>query len=129
MGGVAEVTDDPDVYVTYHGSSERNLRVNTDTWGYGYPSGWYRGGYYGGMGSSTTTVTSYQTGTLIVDVWDAETNELVWRGIADNIVVTENPLKMDKKIDKALKKIVDKSRKLRAKDAKTGDVVGYRSAP
>jgi hypothetical protein len=121
MGGVRETDSNPDVHVTYHTSTKENVSFNTDHWGYGYPRGWY-GGYYGrygygaGFSTSTTTVSTYNTGTLIVDVWDAKSKELIWRGIATNITVSTNPAKMEKRIDKALKKIVSKSQKLRAKD-------------
>jgi hypothetical protein len=93
--------------------------------GYGYPGGWgmygggYRGGYRGGyVGTTTTTVRSYQTGTLVVDVWDAKSEKLVWRGTATNISVSDNPTKMKKKIDKALKKMTDKWAKIKKKNRK-----------
>ena len=122
LGGLTETDGDPDVYITYHGSSKQELSVNTSSIGvgYGYPSGWgygpyggyggYYGHYYGTAysGMATTTVTSYQVGTLVIDVWDADTQKLIWRGTAANVVLTENPSKMAKKVDKALRKIVDK---------------------
>ena len=36
--GVTEVDSDPDVYVTYHGSSKDEMSVNTTSMGVGYPS-------------------------------------------------------------------------------------------
>jgi len=127
LGGIREDNSDPDVYVTYHGSSEQEVSFDTDHWGYGYPSAWYGGGYYGGYGhggyggsygTSTTTMRTYEKGTLVVDVWDAESKKLVWRGTALNITVTDNPSKMEKKIDKALKKMVNEWRKIKEKNAK-----------
>jgi hypothetical protein len=126
MAGVREVTENPDVYVTYHTSSKEELSLNTSNWGYGYPGGWHGGGYggyygryygagYGGYGSSTTTVQQYQIGTLVVDIWDAKSETLVWRGTAAEITIVDNPKKMDKKLDKALKQIVAKSQKTQAK--------------
>lgn len=121
LGGVRETGSDPDVYVTYHTSTRKEISIDTSVHGYGYPSSW---GYYGrpyaygGYGSATTTVRTYEKGTLIVDVWDAASNKLVWRGTAVNITVTDNPTKMEKRIDKALKKIVDKWRKIKASSAK-----------
>jgi hypothetical protein len=70
------------------------------------------------MGTSTTSVSTYQKGTLVVDVWDAKSETLVWRGMASNIVLTQNPEKMHKKIDKALKKMMDKWEKIKKKMAK-----------
>ena len=122
MAGLREVTENPDVYVTYHGNSKEEMQLNTSSFGYGYPGGWgwggygYGGGYGGwggaGMSSSTTSVSTYEVGTLVVDVWDADAKELVWRGTATNIYLTANPDKMAKKLDKALAKIVKASQKL-----------------
>jgi len=124
MGQLREVESDPDLYVTYHTSTKENLSLNTTSFGYGYPGGWY-GGYYGGygyggmgMGSSSTTVSTYETGTLVVDAWDPKTEKLVWRGTATNMTVAANPDKMMKRIDKALSKIVKKWQNLKAKQAK-----------
>jgi hypothetical protein len=121
LGGVREAESNPDVYVTYHASTKKELSIDTSVHGYGYPGGWGYYGHrpygYGGYATSSTTVREYERGTLIVDVWDAASNQLVWRGTAANIAVIENPIKMEKKIDKALKKIVDKWRKIKARDA------------
>ena len=129
LGGLAEADGDPDIYITYHGSSKEELSVNTTSFGYGYPSGWghgsyggyggYYGHHYGGMygGTASTTVTSYQVGTLVIDIWDADTQKLIWRGMAADIVLTENPTKMAKKIDKALKKMVDKWQRVKKKES------------
>jgi hypothetical protein len=120
LAGAKEVDSDPDVYVTYHTSTKTEVSVNTDYWGYGYPSSWYYGGYYGRYGyayagPATTTVSTYERGTLVVDVWSADRNELVWRGMATNIAVTENPKKMEKRVDKALKKMVSRWQKIKRK--------------
>jgi hypothetical protein len=114
--GLQKVDADADVFVTYHTNSQQELSVNTDSWGYGYPSSFYWNPYWGaGYGSTTTTVTTYNRGTLIVDVWDAETKKLIWRGSATDIV-PENPEKAYKKIDKALDKIVAKWEQAVAKE-------------
>ena len=123
LSGAHEDEDDPDVYVTYHTSTKKEIVVDTDHYGYGYPSSW---GHYGrsyasvGYGTSTTTVRSYERGTLVVDIWDAASDKLVWRGTAMNITVTPDPTKMEKRIDKALKKMVDKWQKIKAAKAKNG---------
>ena len=124
LAGASEAESDPDVYVTYHTSTKEELSVNTSHWGYGYPGGWAYGGYYGhygypyGGGLASTTVSTYQRGTLVVDVWDASTKQLVWRGTAADITVSENPGKMEKRIDTALKKMVSTWKKIKAKNAK-----------
>ncbi len=120
IGGVREVDSDPDIHVTYHTSTKENLSFNTTTYGYGYPGGWHGGyygryGYGGGFNTASTTVSTYQTGTLLVDAWDSHTDKLVWRGTATNITVSDNPKKMGTRIDKALKKIVKKWEKMKNK--------------
>ena len=122
LAGAHETDANPDVYVTYHTSTKENMSVNTTNFGYGYPTGWSYGGYYshygyGGasMGSSSTSVSTYLTGTLVVDVWDAKTQKMIWRGMAAGITVSNNPEKMGKRIDKALAKIVTKWQKIKAK--------------
>ncbi|MCP3982125.1 MAG: DUF4136 domain-containing protein [bacterium] len=122
LGGMTKVTEEPDIYITYHAETEDHMTLNTATVGYGYPHGWVHSGYYGYHGSfygaSTTSVNKYQTGTLVVDAWNPKTNEIVWRGIADDIHIVANRAGMQRQVDKAIEKIVKKSRKLRAKDAK-----------
>ncbi len=117
---LTQVAENPDVYVTYHTSTKEEMSLNTTNFGYGYPGGWgwggyggYYGGWGGGMGTSTTTVSKYEIGTLVIDVWDAASKNLVWRGTATNITVTDNPAKMEKRIDKALAKIVKQAEKIR----------------
>ena len=80
LGGAREQESDPDIYVTYHTSTQQEISVNTAHWGYGYPRSWTYGGYgrygYPYGGASTTTVSKYQKGTLVVDAWDAKSNKL-----------------------------------------------------
>lgn len=125
QAGYAENKENPDIYVTYHTSTKEEMSLNTTSFGYGYPGGWgwggyggYYGGWGGGIGTSTTTVSKYEVGTLVVDAWDAETKNLVWRGTATNITVSDNPQKMEKRIDKALAKIVKQSQKTKEKAQK-----------
>lgn len=127
--GVQEVDSDPDVYVTYHGSSKEELSVDTTHYGYGVSAGWgygryggyggyygrYYGGVYSGYGTSSTTVSSYQVGTLVIDIWDAKTENIIWRGIAANITITENPQKMGKKVDKVMSKMISKWERMKRK--------------
>jgi len=120
LAGLHETDSDPDLRVTYHTSSKKEVSVDTSLHGYGYPGGW---GYYHrypayGYVDATSTVRTYQRGTLIVDVWDAASNKLVWRGTAADIGVTDNPTKMEKRVDKALKKMVNKWRKYEEQNSK-----------
>jgi hypothetical protein len=110
MEGLIGAEADPDVNVTYHSSTSEEFAVDTNTWGYGFGRGWgHGGGSFGGGGpvSTTTTVRKYTRGTLVVDIWDARTKQLVWRGTATD-TVSENPEKNEKKLKKAMEKMFRK---------------------
>jgi Domain of unknown function (DUF4136) len=67
-----------------------------------FGGGWrWRG--FGGFGESTTTPETYTVGTLVVDLFDAKTKMLVWRGVSSGMLSD----KSDKNI-KNLSKGVEK---------------------
>ena len=76
--------DNYDFVVIIHAGTKERMQMNTyDYGGYGY--GRYgRGGWGGGM--STTDVNYYDEATVIVDIADAESKELAWRGTATGVV-------------------------------------------
>ena len=98
--GFRKVSSSQDVYVTYNGEDNEQVRMDTTHMDYGYPGDWYWGGGMG-MGSSTTQVRTYTEGTLIVDIWDAKKKQLVWRGVGSD-TVSDNPQSNAKKIDKVI---------------------------
>jgi hypothetical protein len=63
----------PDLRVFTHVIVERQQRIETIVWGYG----WRWGG-----GIAASTITDLPIGTLIVDLVDTETKTIVWRGEA-----------------------------------------------
>lgn len=71
----------PDFYVAYHGGRQDREIVQS----YGYSTGlWFsHGGDVHLFGSDTRL---YTEGTLVVDIVDAKSRELVWRGVATDIV-------------------------------------------
>lgn len=115
-GGLTEVQSDPDVYVTYHTASQDKVRLQTDYHGYGYGGygrgGWGYSGYgFGGPTASTTRVIEYEEGTLVVDVWDAATETLVWRASVSR-VFSSNVRKAEGQVVKAIEKMFKEGRKL-----------------
>lgn len=82
--GMSEVTENPDLFVTYYGSTDRQTHFQTTYSGVSHWSGARRSSHR--MGFSTTTATTRPTtvtqGTLVIDIWDASRNALVWRGVA-----------------------------------------------
>jgi len=108
-GGLNEVEANPDIFVTYHITSQDNTVYNTTNFGYGgYGGGWGRWGYGGvGMGSSTTTASTYTEGTIIVDAYEPGDKKMVWRGTG-TVTVKSKPEKQIKQIDKIFVKMGDK---------------------
>jgi hypothetical protein len=95
---------------------EQNVRLDSDTWGYGFggygTGAWGAWGYgYNGPTSVTTDVVTYDTGTLVVDIWDAEQQELVWRGSYSK-VFSEDPEKAEKQVDAAIESMAKRWEKL-----------------
>lgn len=80
------ISDDAaDFYVAYHLSLKRKLDLEPMTGSIFLGRGYY--GSWGGIGvHSGSGVTEYEEGTLVIDVNDAKTNKLVWRGWASRRV-------------------------------------------
>jgi len=123
-GGLKEVTENPDIYVTYHFTSQENTSYNTTSMGYGGYGGYYGGwggygryGGMGGMGSSTTYATTYTEGTLIFDAYEPGEKKLVWRGTG-TVTVKAKTEKKIKQVDKILSKIGAKWDKILAGEGK-----------
>lgn len=92
----------PDVHILVHGATKEKQQLDTFYTG-GY--GGYRGWGWGGVGSSTTTVSEYTEGTLVVDIFDAKTKALVWRGVAQDELKAKQE-KREKQASKAITKLL-----------------------
>lgn len=69
----------------------------------GFGGGWrYRG--FGGFGDATTTVENYKVGTLVVDLFDANSKKLIWRGSASDTLSNKSD-KNIKELDKGVQKM------------------------
>jgi hypothetical protein len=72
-----------------------------DTFYNGFGGGWRWGG---GFGNATTTVDNYKVGTLVVDLFDANTKKLVWRGSSSD-TLSDKSEKNIKELDKGVQKM------------------------
>jgi hypothetical protein len=94
--------DKADAVVVLHGATEKQKSLNT------FYSGGYGGygwrGFGGGMGTSTTTTSEYLVGTLVVDIFDAKSKQLVYRATAQD-EISDKPEKNVKKLAKASDKL------------------------
>jgi Domain of unknown function (DUF4136) len=91
-----------DAIVVLHGATQVKKDLNT------FYSGGYGGygwrGWGGGMGTAQTTVSEYKVGTLVVDIFDAKSKALVYRGTASD-EISDKPEKNQKKMAKAADKL------------------------
>ena len=71
--------------------------------GYGYRRGAW--GWGGGHSTTTYTESDYLKGTLVVDVFDGQSKELIWQGVGTK-TIEENPQKRDKNIPKGTEAIM-----------------------
>jgi hypothetical protein len=69
----------------------------------GFGGGWRWGG---GFGGSTTTVDNYRIGTLVVDLFDANSKKLIWRGSSSDTLSSKSD-KNIKELDKGVEKMFD----------------------
>jgi Domain of unknown function (DUF4136) len=59
---------------------------------------------FGGVGEATTTTETYQVGTVVVDLFDGKTKNLIWRGSASD-TLSNNADKNTKNLDKGVQKM------------------------
>jgi Domain of unknown function (DUF4136) len=89
----------PDLLVAYHANFGTSLQIT------GFASGW--GGYrFAGSRSGSARAEEIPVGTLIIDLVDAATRTIVWRGTATrDIDVKADPEKRDKSINRTAEKL------------------------
>jgi uncharacterized protein DUF4136 len=92
--------DQADLAVVANVSTQPQQKLETFYTGWG---GWG----WGGWGPVETTVHTYLKGTLIVDLFDAKTKKLTWRGVAAD-TVSDDPAKNAEKVDKSIEKMFGK---------------------
>jgi hypothetical protein len=93
-----------DAVLIYNIASQQERSLSTMYTGMG---GWGYGGWGVGMGSTTTYENVYTVGTMILDIYDAKTEKLLWRGTASD-TIPEKASSLTKKIDKAITKLFKK---------------------
>jgi len=92
----------PDVFITTHRTFQ------TEYYGWGGP-GWGYGYGYWGYGYGSYYLEPIVVGTLVVDITDAETGELMWRGLSErDMHPTSSPEHRLKRINKEVYKIFKK---------------------
>jgi hypothetical protein len=99
--GWTAVESGGDVAILAMEMNQNHSTLNTYYDGFG--GGWRWGG---GLGGTTTTVNTYQVGTLVVDLFDVNTKKLIWRGSSAD-TLSDKSDKNIKNLDKGVQKMFD----------------------
>jgi len=104
--GFQSTRDNPDFYITFFltGEAKKDVEVIAVSGAYGW-GGWYGwpSMYYPAW--STTVVSNYIEGMMVMDIVDAKTSQLIWRAYC------RDSIKEWKDRDKVAKKVVEKALK------------------
>jgi Domain of unknown function (DUF4136) len=99
--GWTEVKSGGDIAIVAMEINRNHQTLNTYYDDFG--GGWrWRG--FGGFGESTTTFDTYKVGTLVVDLFDAKTKTLVWRGVSSDMLSDKSD-KNIKNLNKGVQKM------------------------
>jgi hypothetical protein len=102
--GWTQVDNGGDVAIVAIATTQTDKTLQTFYDGMG--GGWrWRG--FGGMGESTTTEQDYKEGTLLIDMYDAKSKQLIWRGSAED-TLSNSAEKNEKNLDKGVEKMFKK---------------------
>jgi len=96
------VTEGADVGIIANGATTEEHTLETFYTGFG---GWGWRGW--GSGIATTIPEYYTVGTLIVDLFDTRTKQVIWRGTATG-TIPDKPEKTAQKLNKAIEKMFKK---------------------
>jgi len=101
--GWTQVDNGGDVAIVAIKTTQTQKTLQTFYDGFGGGWGWRRFGG-GGFGESTTTEQDYKDGTLVVDLYDAKTKQLIWRGSAEDML-SNKAEKNEKNLNKGVAKM------------------------
>lgn len=107
--GLRQVGEDPDVEATYHVTTVRGINFDPRELDYHYGDGWT-----GSLEESATSPLIYREGSLVVDVWDSRTRELLWRGISTDVLTAKRG-KQQKRLDAAFRAMEKRWEKMKRK--------------
>lgn len=97
--GLTEVPSGGDVEVFAIETTQNQQTLDTFYNGFGGGRRWG-----GGFGDATTTVETYKVGTLVVDLFDAKTEKLIWRSSSSD-TLSDKADKNTKNLDKGVNKM------------------------
>ena len=96
---------DPDFLVTYY-PIVQNRKVRTTVrsgWGWGYRP------FHGGVGVSSSQVRNYKEGTIVIEIVDFKSNQMIWQGAANGALTgLDNPEDANEVVSRAVRDILAK---------------------
>jgi Domain of unknown function (DUF4136) len=101
--GWTQVDSGGDVSIVAMEITQNQQTLNTFYDGLGGGWGWRRFGG-GGFGQATTTTETYKVGTVVVDLFDSKTKQLIWRG-SESDTLSNKSEKNIKNLDKGVEKM------------------------
>jgi len=104
--GLKQVNDNPDLYVQVYGAIDSDFSASymDPIYGSGIPPLNYGITMWYGIPGTVTTVVIHK-GTLVVDVIDAAQKKLVWRGIAQQKLSSDNRQKLLDQVNTSVEKM------------------------
>ena len=97
-------SDDADLYIAFQTAVRAEQQINAYSSGWGYGPGWR---YGGGSTMVSATTTTIPVGLFALDMYDAKTHSLVWRGMASKTLDPKaKPDKRAKNINKGAEKLL-----------------------
>ena len=99
--GLTPVQSGGDIAIVAMETTQNQQTLDTFYNGFG---GGRRWGGFGGFGDATTTVETYKVGTLVVDLFDAKTEKLLWRSSSTD-TLSDKADKNTKNLDKGVNKM------------------------
>ena len=104
-GFAMETKADPDFLVTYY-PIVQNRKVRTNA---RMGMGWGYRPFYGGVSTTTSQVRNYKEGSIVIEIVDFKTNQLIWQGAAEGALTgLNNPEDADEVVPKAVRDILAK---------------------
>ena len=100
--GLTEVPSGGDVEVFAVETTQNQQTLDTFYDGFGGGRRWR--GFGGGFGEATTTTENYKVGTLVIDLFDAKTENLIWRGSSSD-TLSDKADKNTRNLDKGVSKM------------------------
>ena len=103
--GLATADLSPDLYVTYFSDQDEQVRVDIRRRGYTYGRDLYWSGLVPlTIGGSNAEIRTFEEGSLVVDIYSTESNQLIWRGVA-SATVSQQREKNENLVKRAVTKL------------------------